>query len=385
MSTLNSVYIIAGEASGDRLGAQAMAELKSVYPDIQFFGIGGPMMAEHGLKSLFPMEELSIMGILEIAPNLMYILKKIKQTIYNIEEIDPQLVITIDSPDFCFRVTKAVQKRGKSSAKMVHYVAPTVWAWREGRAQKLAQFLDGILCLLPFEPPYFEKEELKARFIGHPVMQSGILDANGSVFREEAGIAPNEKTLGVFLGSRRSEVKRLGPVIREAVFELVQKPEYQRGKLHLIVPTLPHLKDQVFQCLKDYPGPLHITVRPDLKWPAFKACDTAIAVSGTVGLELAIANVPHLIAFNMNPITWEIVKRVIKVRHAHLANILLDDVVVPEFIQPNCKPTLIAEKIYELLNDAAMQDEQRVHFQTVREKISPPSKTAISDFVSEIL
>ncbi|MEM6780828.1 MAG: lipid-A-disaccharide synthase [Pseudomonadota bacterium] len=381
MSALKKVYIIAGEASGDRLGAQAMAELKAAYPDVQFFGIGGPMMSEQGLESLFPMEELSIMGFIEIAPNLISILKRIKQTIQNIEEINPDLILTIDSPDFCFRVAKGVHKNGKTNAKLVHYVAPTVWAWREGRAKKIAGFLDGILCLLPFEPSYFEKEGLKANFVGHPVMQSGILNADGSVFREEAGIAQNEKTLGVFLGSRRAEIKRLGPVIRDALFELAD----EREKLHLIVPTLPHLKDQVFKCLKDYPGPLHITVRPDLKWHAFKACDAAIAVSGTVGLELAIANVPHLIAFNMTPMTWEIVKRVVKVRHAHLANILMDDDVVPEFIQPNCKVNLIAEKAHELLNDSAMQDQQRSHFQTVRDKISPQSKTAISDFVDEIL
>ncbi len=375
------IYIIAGEASGDRLGAQAMQELAQRYPGAQFFGVGGAAIQEHGLNSLFPMEELSVMGFVEILPNLMYILKRIRQTILHVEEVSPDLLLTIDSPDFCFRVAKGVQKRGKISAKKVHLVAPTVWAWRAGRAKKVAAFLDGMLCLLPFEPPYFDEVGLQAAFIGHPVMQSGILEAHGQIFRDEAGISSREKTLGVFLGSRRSEIRRLGPVIKEALVRLHD----EREKLHLIVPTLPHLEPLVFATLKDYPGALHITAEADMKWHAFKACDAAIAVSGTVGLELAIANVPHLIAFNMTPFTWEIVKRVVKVRHAHLANILLDRDVVPEFIQPNCKAELIADAADRLLHDGEACATQRERFEEVRQLIQPPSKAPVADFVENVL
>lgn len=381
MSERMKIYIIAGEASGDRLGAQAMAELKSRYPGVEFSGIGGSLMRAQGLESLFPMEELSVMGLAEIAPNLIHILKRIKQTIKNIEEINPDVLLTIDSPDFCFRVAKGVDKNGKTQLKKVHYVAPSVWAWRSGRAKKVAAFLDGILCLLPFEPPYFEKEGLKAAFIGHPVMQSGILEASGQIFRDDIGISGSEKTLGVFLGSRRSEIKRLGPVIKKALAELHDE---SKG-LHLIVPTLPHLEPLVFATLKDYPGALHITAEPEMKWHAFKACDAAIAVSGTVGLELAIADVPHLIAFNMTPATWEIVKRVVKVRYAHLANILLDDDVVPEFIQPNCQPELIAAQAEQLLYDQEIGAAQRRRFEEVRQTIAPPSDISVADFIDSVL
>lgn len=381
MSDPVKIYIIAGEASGDRLGAQAIQELKQRYPGAQFYGIGGAAMQAQGLQSLFPMEELSVMGFVEILPNLMHILKRIQQTISHVEEINPDLLLSIDSPDFCFRVAKAVQKRGNTNAKKVHLVAPTVWAWRAGRAEKVAGFLDGMLCLLPFEPPYFEEAGLKASFIGHPVMKSGILEAHGQIFRDEAGISPKEKTLGVFLGSRRSEIRRLGPVLKEALVRL----HNEREKLHLIVPTLPHLEPLVFATLKDYPGALHITAEPDMKWHAFKACDAAIAVSGTVGLELAIADVPHLIAFNMTPFTWEIVKRVVKVRYAHLVNILLDRDVVPEFIQPNCRPELIAEAADRLLHDEEACEEQRRQFDDVRKLIQPPVNTPVADFIDDIL
>lgn len=380
MAGFQKIYIIAGEASGDRLGAQAMAELKDSYPEAEFFGIGGAQMTERGLQSLFPMEELSVMGVFEILPNLMHLLKRIKQTIENVEEVAPDLLLTIDSPDFCFRVAKAVHKRGKTNAKFVHYVAPTLWAWRAGRAKKIAKFLDGILCLLPFEPPYFEEAGLQAQFVGHPVMQSGILEADGAVFREEVGIASKDKTIGVFLGSRRAEIKRLGPIIRKAVFQLAN----EREQPHIIAPTLPHLEKMVFDTLKDYPGPLHISTEPEMKWHAFKACDAAIAVSGTVGLELAIADVPHLIAFNMSPFTWQIVKRVVKVKYAHLANILLNKDVVPEYIQPNCRADLIAAQADQLLHDAAARQAQREEFESIRQMIRPSSDHAISDFIKNL-
>lgn len=375
------VYLIAGEESGDRLGQRAMREIKARFSDVEFFGVGGALMEGEGLRSLFPMEELSVMGIFEIAPKLMSILKRIKQTIENIEEIDPDIVLTIDAPDFGLRVSKAVHKRGKSGAKLIHFVAPTVWAWREKRAERVAKFLDGIMCLLPFEPPYFERHGLKAGFVGHPVMHSGLIEADGSVFRSEAGIAPEEPTLGVFFGSRRSELNRLGPIILDTVMTIAKT----KGAATLIVPTLPHLRVDIEALLLDYPGPVHITALAGMKWPAFKACDAALAVSGTVGLELAVADVPHVIAFNMSAPTWEIVKRVVKVKHAHLGNIMLGREVVPEFLQDQCKAPVIAGGVMALMDDADAAAEQRKAFAEIRKIIQPPKDQPIADFITEVL
>ena len=378
------IYIIAGEASGDRLGADAMRQIKSEFgSETEFYGIAGPLMQAEGMQSLFPMEELSIMGVFEIVPRLIHILKRIQQTILNIEEINPDAILTIDAPDFSFRVQKGIKTRNHIQAKQLHYVAPTVWAWRPKRAQKVASFLDGMLCLFPFEPEYFEKEGLKAAFVGHPVVNSGLLEADGNVYREAAGITQSEKTLGVFLGSRRGEIKRHGAILSEAL-RLMQR-DNPRLKLHVITPTLPHLKDQVFQTLKTYDGALHVSSDPDMKWHAFKACDTAIAVSGTIGLELAIAGVPHLIAYKMNALTAALAKRMVTVKYAHLANIMMDEAIIPEFIQENCKPDIIADMAQNLLSDNALRAEQKQQLSAIQSEVTPPAEGTISGFIKGIL
>lgn len=384
MSTPLKVYIIAGEASGDRLGADAMRQIKYAFgEETEFHGIAGPLMQKEGMKSLFPMDELSIMGVFEIAPRLIHILKRIKQTILNIEETNPDVVLTIDAPDFSFRVQKGVKTRNEIKTKHIHYVAPTVWAWRPKRAQKVAEFLDGMLCLFPFEPDYFEKEGLKASFVGHPVINSGLLDADGAVYREAAGITQSEKTLGVFLGSRLGEIKRHGAILSEAL-NLMQK-ENPNQKIHVITPTLPHLKDQVFDTLKAYDGALHVSSDPDMKWHAFKACDAAIAVSGTIGLELAVAGVPHLIAYKMNALTVMLAKRLITTKYAHLANIMMDEAIVPEFIQEDCQPNRIAETAQNLLFDNTARAEQIQQLSAIQPEITPPQSQAIAHFVKEVL
>jgi len=381
--TAKHIYVIAGEPSGDFLGAQLMKSLKEQTPDIRFSGIGGPLMIEQGLESLFPMEELSVMGLAEILPQLMHLLKRIKQTAENIKETRPDVVVTIDAPDFSFRVAKKVRKDVKDPPKLIHYVAPTVWAWRPGRAKKISRFLDGLICLLDFEPPYFEKEGLRAEFAGHPVIESGALEADGPAYRDVAGIAPKEPVLGMFFGSRRSEVKRLGPILRDTALEISRN---YTGNLHLVVPTLPHLEQAVFSHLKNYPGPVHITTKPENKWNAFASCDAAVAVSGTVGLELAAVGVPHVIAFNMSWPTWQIVKRVVKVRFAHLANIILDREVVPEYIQDRCFPDLIASGASLLLNDPHTASLQQKAFEEVRRHIGAGTNpsTRAAEFIIQM-
>ena len=341
---MTHIYLIAGEPSGDFLGAQVMKALKAqTNGDVTFSGIGGPQMEAQGLKSLFPMQELSIMGLAEVLPNLRNILKRIRQTVSDIETKKPDIVLTIDAPDFCFRVVKGVHKKIKAPPKLIHYVAPSVWAWRAGRAKKLARLYDGLICFFDFEVPYFEKEGLKTTAVGHPVVESGLMEANGKSFRDAHGISQDALTIGIFFGSRQGELKRVGPVLVD-VMKLMQKPEF-------IVPTLPHLKESIEKMTTDVPAKVHVTTNPDEKWSAFKACDMAIAVSGTVGLELAAAGVPHIIAYKMNPLTWEVIRRVIKVKYAHLANIMAGHEIVPEFIQEDCTADKILASLLTLENN----------------------------------
>lgn len=371
------IYLIAGEASGDFLGAQIMKAIKKIEPDTIFSGIGGQGMEEQGLNSLFPMSDLSVMGVFEVLPRLGLLIKRIKQTIANIKKIKPDIVVTIDAPDFCFRVIKGAKKDKSLPTKFIHYVAPTVWAWRPKRAKKIAAFLDGLICLFSFEPPYFEKEGLKSIAVGHPMMESGIKEAVAAIIGDI-----NKAHIGVFFGSRQGEIKKIAPTIIDSLHKIIA----EEPNIELIVPTLPHLENQIKELLKDFSVPVHIVTDKNNKWSIFKACDVAIAVSGTVGLELAAANVPHVIAYKMNPVTFSILKRVIKTPYAHLANIILHHEVVPEFIQNDCNSDDVAFELLTLLEDTSVQRDQKDAFIKVREaigSIQSPSITAAEFILSQ--
>ncbi len=195
-------FLIAGEPSGDKLGAQLMAGLKELHPDVRFSGIGGPLMEGQGLTSDFPMGELSVMGVLEILPRLPKLLRRVRATIDRVAQISPDALITIDSPDFCLRVAKGVRNKAPGIGT-VHYVAPTVWAWRPGRAAKMARFVDHVLALFPFEPPYMEAHGMTCDFVGHPVAREVTPSASEcAAFRAEIGVAPDQRLLLVLPGSR---------------------------------------------------------------------------------------------------------------------------------------------------------------------------------------
>lgn len=371
------IYLIAGEASGDFLGAQLMKAIKDQAPDTKFSGVGGTLMIEQGLESLFPMTDLSVMGVMEVLPKLNLLIKRIKQTSYNIKKINPDIVVTIDAPDFSFRVIKRARKIMKTAPKFIHYVAPTVWAWRPKRAAKVAKFLDAIICLFNFEPAYFEKEGLKAIAVGHPMMEIGIKEAKPLDIGQKDSLK-----IGVFFGSRQGEIKRIAPTLLDSIQKIYKlKPD-----IELIVPTLPHLEEQIKDLVKDINVPIHIKTNADNKWSVFKSCNVAMAVSGTVGLELAVCNVPHIIAYKMNPLTFTILKRVIKTPYAHLANIIMDHEIVPEFIQDECNSDDIASEVLTLLESDSVKRHQTDEFIKVREAIGAiesPSKTA-AEFIMTI-
>ncbi len=366
------VCLIAGEPSGDALGASLIRALRE-QPDVAITGVGGAKMEAEGLQSLFPIDDLAVMGIVEVVPNLKKILGLIDRTAAYIELSRPDIVVSIDSPDFCFRVQKKVRaSMGANAPKLIHYVAPTVWAWRAGRAHKIARFLDGLICLFDFEPPYFEKEGLKAVAVGHPVVESGAAQGNGQRFRAAHHIPEEARTVGVFFGSRRGELNRHGQLFRDVMATLP-------GGTQFIVPTLPHLRTHITEILSDLDAPITITDDLAEKWDAFAACDAALAVSGTVGLELAAARVPHLIAYRMNPVTFEMAKHLVKVKYAHLLNIHLQESIVPEFIQNDCRVEKISAGMYSLLTDEALRQKQMSAFEAFAKRIGENEKATPSE------
>ena len=344
------VYVIAGEPSGDRLGARLIASLKEKTEGrIRFAGVGGAEMAKEGLESLFPMAELSLMGLTEILPHLPRLLRRIKETSHDIFVRKPAVVVTIDSPGFTHRLAERLQ--GKN-IPLVHYVAPSVWAWKPGRAKKVARIFDHLLTLLPFEPRYFEKEGLASTFVGHPVIESGADQGNGAGFRQRLEIKRDEKVLCVLPGSRQGEINRLLPVIKETLGLLDDKD------LTILLPTVDVMKDQMAAAVKDWPQRVHLVTGEQEKFDAFAASNAALAASGTVALELALARLPSVTIYRFNFVTTVLVKFLVKTKYVNLINILLDKEVVPERLLGDCKAEKIAPVLNRLLVDNSSAQQQ---------------------------
>lgn len=354
------IYVIAGEMSGDRLGAeltQAVARLSA--QRFTFAGIGGPAMAAAGVPSLFPMNDLSVMGLAEVLPRLPRLMKRISACVDDIVARAPRVVVTIDSPGFCFRVVERAKKRCPDT-KFIHYVAPQVWAWKPERAKKMAQMFDGLMCLLPFEPPYFTPHGLKAAFVGHPAIAlPDTLKRDHAAFFEKYDLSlTNPPTiLSVLFGSREGEIDRLAPPLYEATYRLLR----EWPNLAVLVPTTPHL----WARLKPVIGSDQRFIPVDAadRFQAFALSNAAIAASGTVGLELAMLGVPHLVAYKLSPLTWMIARRLVKVAHIHLVNILMNERIIPEFLQNQVTGPNIAMTALDLLvNREGCADRQREAF-----------------------
>ncbi len=380
------LFFITGEDSGDALAAPLISALKAKHgDDLECLGVGGPMMKEVGFNELLPMDQISVIGILEVLPQIPRLLKIKKAMVEEIEAQQPDAVITVDFPDFNFMIAKELRKRGVYKGKLIHYVAPSVWAWRPGRAAKIAKFMDGMMCLFPMEIDYFTKHGMRAEHVGHPLVSTGAHKANGDEFRKANEIPDNVKTIGLFFGSRLGEFKRLAPVLKDTLRYISDVEE----DVHIIAPTLPKLEYNVRKLLEDMKVPAYVNANPDLKWQAFKSCDIALAVSGTVALELAYAGVPHIIAYKVNPITEIILRILVKVKHAHLANILLDKAVVPECLQGKCNPGYIAQQAIDLLQDEDQKNEQRAAFKDLHSLLGEsydetPSERA-ANFIDSVI
>lgn len=346
------IYIIAGEPSGDLLGARVMAALKAeLGGNVIFYGVGGDCMRREGLESLFPMEELSIMGLVEVLPHIPKLIGRIALTVRDVLQHRPAVVVTIDSPAFTFRVARKLKGKG---IPLIHYVAPSVWAWKPWRARKIARIFDHLLALLPIEPRYFESEGLPTTFVGHSVIESGADKGDGVRFRAKHNLPLNAPLLCLLPGSRRGEIHRLLPIFKDC---LIRLSENIPG-LRVVLPTMPHLSDELSIRTANWPILPTIVVGKDEKFDAFKAADAALAASGTVSLELAMAGTPTLITYQMNPLTFWIVEKMVRVKHVSLVNILLEKEVVPELLQDDCRIDDIVNGVRALLTDKGCRMQQ---------------------------
>ncbi|MBX2854014.1 MAG: lipid-A-disaccharide synthase [Rhodobacteraceae bacterium] len=337
------VFLVAAEPSGDRLGAALMRGLMAETEGaVRFSGIGGSAMAAEGLESLFPIEGIAVMGIAEVLPRLRTLLRKMRET----------------APGFGLRVSERARPKAGPHTAFVHYVAPSVWAWRPKRAEMMAKHTDHLLALLPFEPPYFQRVGLSCDFVGHPVLEAvAEVDPADRRFRAEIGVAPEAPLLIALPGSRAGEVRRLAPLFGQALAALTQR----RPGLRVIVPAAENVVDLVRAETASWPSPPVILDPRDLsfreaeqrKLRAMAAADAALAASGTVSLELAAMRTPMAIAYRTNALTAAIVRRLIKIDTATLVNLVSETRHVPEFLQENFKPAEVAAALDALLDPAS--------------------------------
>jgi lipid-A-disaccharide synthase len=341
---MTKLFLIAGEPSGDRLGAALMAGLKQL-TSVEFAGIGGPLMHAESLQSLFPMEELSVMGIAEVLPKYFPLKRRIRQAAEAVLSSGAEALVTIDSPDFCLRVA-ALVKTAKPEMRTIHYVAPSVWAWRPGRAAKMSRVIDHVLALLPFEPPYMTVAGMTCDFVGHPVVAEPLAsEAERAIF---AGSGP---LLLALPGSRKGEVTRLAPIFGDVIARL----KAQHADLRVALPTVRGVAPLVRELTAGWAVRPQIIEDAGVKRGAFAAADVALAASGTVSLELASNYCPMVIAYDMHPLTLWLMRRAALIDTVTLVNLVSGTRVVPEFIGPDCTPGKITPALEAILADPTAQ------------------------------
>ncbi|HEV3499471.1 MAG TPA: lipid-A-disaccharide synthase [Bradyrhizobium sp.] len=369
------IFLIATEESGDRLGASLMKVLRQrLGGAVRFEGVGGQSMAREGLTSQFPIEQLSIMGLAAVVKQLPMLLRRIRETATAVTEATPDILVIIDSPDFTHRVARRVRARDPS-IPIIDYVSPSVWAWRPGRARAMCAYVDHVLALLPFEPEAYRRlRGPPCSYVGHPLTeQIGALRPGADEQKRRDQPPP---VLLVLPGSRRSELRHHMAVFGETLGQLAA----EGVPFELMLPTTPHLQETVLEGVKSWKVKPHIVVGEKEKKAAFRIAYAALAKSGTATLELALARVPMVAAYKGGAIEAWIVQGMIKVNSAILANLVIGENVVPEFIQKNCTPEKLLPALRDVLGDSPLRRRQLEAFAKMDSIMStgnqPPSVRA---------
>lgn len=349
-----TVMLVVGEPSGDALGHQLIIALRELTQGrIRIVGVGGERMRAVGLQSLYAITDTSVMGLREVVPKVPTILRRIRQVARFARDIKPDIAVMIDSPDFTHKVARRIRKIAPE-LKLVDYVAPQVWASRPGRARKMAAYFDHVLCLLPFEVPFFRDAGLGASFVGHPVVERVPRAGQGEAFRARHGLAPDRKLLLLLPGSRSNELRFLWPVFAEAV-DLARQ---EAGPFAVAIPTVQTVSRKLRDLVAAWGRDAIVVEDADEKMGAFDAADVALAASGTVSTELALCATPMVIGYRVGNLTAAIARRMIKVPYATLVNLILEREVIPEFLQERCTPQNLSRELVRLLTNPAARVEQ---------------------------
>lgn len=376
------IMVVAAEASGDALGAGLIAELRRQAPeaDLTFFGVGGARMAEQGVTSPFDISELSILGLLEAVKAYGRVMKRVRETVAYAQSQRPDVVVLVDSWGFTLRVANAIRKV-MPQVKLIKYVGPQVWAARPGRAKTLAQSVDLLLALHPMDPPFFEAAGLKTIVVGNPALSIDFRDADPVAFRKRIDLS-DDPLLLVLLGSRPSEIKRLSSLFAETIARL----SAEHPNVRLVMPVADTVRELVSACVAEWPvKPLLVYGEAD-KHSAMQAATLALACSGTVSTELALAGCPMVIAYKVEPLTYWIYRRISTLKHVTMFNIMADKRIAPEFIQDEATVDNLVKALDERIADKALRDrqiaEQFVALDAMGRGQCPPAEKAAAAVLS---
>lgn len=361
-----TIALVVGEESGDQLGAALMDALRGRLgtDGVRFIGVGGSRMQQRGITSLFSLEDIAVMGITAVIGRLRLIVRRIRQTATAIIEAEPDALVIIDSPDFTHRVARRVRK-ARPSIPIIDYVSPSVWVWRPGRARAMTGYVDRVLAILPFEPEVHRRlGGPPCDYVGHPLIERR--DALRGSSAERAPLADAERpVLMVLPGSRRGEIERMMPCFEAAVGEIVARSD---KPLELILPTVPHLKNLVDDKLRTWPVQPLVVAAEEEKFAAFRRAHAALATSGTVALELALAGVPTVIAYRLDAVYRQLNRlrrlfpKMVQVDTMVLPNIILKEKIVPEFLEDEAAPERLATTVLALLHDGSERQRQLAAF-----------------------
>jgi lipid-A-disaccharide synthase len=354
---MKKIFVLTGEPSGDKLASKVIANLKTSRPDIEYLSVGGEYLKGLGIKSLYDLNEVTYLGFTKVLLNIFKIKKKINETVNKIIEFNPDILFTVDSPDFTLRVAQRVKKL-KSNIKTIHYVAPQVWVWREHRVKKLKNFLDHILLLFPFEKQYFEKENINCTFVGHPLLE----DNEKNKIDIKNVISEDKKIISIFSGSRTSEISILTPILLK--FIKMVKEKY--NDIYFIFHTTNEHRETVKNLIsKENIKNCDVISDEKIKSYILKKSTFAVAKSGTISLEICNANVPSIIIYKINFINFFIVKMLVKVKFANIINIAADKEIIPELLQEKCNAKNIFNKVDEFLTSPDLSTNQIKQFNEI--------------------
>ena len=367
---MKKIFILTGEPSGDKLASKVIRELKKVNPDIEYLSVGGENLKALEIKSIYDLKEITYLGFTKVISNIFKINKKINETVKAIVDFNPDILFTVDSPDFTLRVAERVKKQNKK-IKTIHYVAPQVWVWRENRVKKIKKFIDHILLLFSFEKHYFDKENVSNEFVGHPLLDDTVeskIDIN-QIFEK------NKALISVFPGSRISEIDILMPILLDFI-ELMNS-NYQ-DFIYIFHSTKQHYQlIQNYIKSKDLKN-CEIISDDKIKTHTLKKSIFAVAKSGTVSLEICKSKIPSIILYKMNFINYLIVKMLVKVKFANIINIAAKEEIIPELLQSKCNAKNIFESVSNFINNPNKMKAQINKTQLILEKLKSPTPSTVS-------